>query len=168
METTVNEAAIAGRARSTTQLATDYLMTLHAPLHAPYEVDPNFFIFLAKENGWVRGPKINGTILQPTGDWLRVMPGGSRRLDVRLILKTDDDALIYIGFNGVLSINQKNSERLEKGATLTSTDIYFVIAPTFETSHPRYAWLNHIQGIGKVVALKAGEGFVTYDIFAIR
>ena len=168
MQTTVNETALAAGPRNTTQLATDYIMTLHAPLHAPHEVDGNLFIFLAKADGRVRGPKINGTILQPTGDWLRVMPGGSRRLDVRLILETDDGALIYICYNGVLSMDQENLQRLEKGATLTSSDMYFVIAPTFETSHPSYSWLNHIQAVGKAVALKAGEGFVTYDIFAVR
>jgi hypothetical protein len=167
METIVDEAVIAGSPKRV-QLTTDYIMTLHAPLHAPREVDASFFIFLAKANGWVRGPKINGTVLQPTADWLRVMPSGSRRLDVRLLFKTDDDALIYISYNGVLSMDQENSERLEKGETLTSSDIYFVIAPTFETSHPKYSWLNHIQAIGKVVALKGGEGFVTYDIFAVR
>jgi hypothetical protein len=39
----------------------------------------------------------------------------------------------------------------------------------FQTSHPDYLWLNQLQAIGKVAALKGGEGgYVSYDVFGIR
>jgi len=37
---------------------------------------------------WVKGSKLNGTPLAPAADWLRVMPGGSLRLDVRGTIRT--------------------------------------------------------------------------------
>jgi hypothetical protein len=59
---------------------------------------------------------------------------------------------------------------MNKGELLTTKDIpYIIIAPTFETSSPKYAWLNSVQAIGKVVELKVGEGgYVKYDIFVIH
>ena len=56
------------------------------------------------------------------------------------------------------------------GEMLTDKDIpYFVTAPTFQTSSPKYAWLNGVQAVGKMVELKFGEsGYVKYDVFIVR
>ena len=77
--------------------------------------------------------------------------------------------LVYVTYNGVISVTRENFERMAKGAVLTSADMYFIIAPTFQSAHEKYAWLNDIQAIGKVAAVKGGEdGFVTYDLFVAR
>ena len=154
----------------TTEIGTEYLMTLHTPgAGPPLQVDISLMIFRAGAEGWARGPKLNGTIIHPTADWLRVMPGGSLRVDVRMTVRTDDGALIYVTYNGVISVTRENFERMAKGAVLTSADMYFMTAPTFQTAHEKYAWLNHIQAIGKVAAVKGGEGgFVTYDLFVAK
>jgi len=154
----------------TTEIRTEYLMTLHTPgAGPPLQVDGSLMIFRAGAEGWARGPRINGAIVQPTADWLRVMPGGNLRVDVRMTVRTDDGALIYVGYNGVVSITPENFARTAKGAVLTSADMYFIIAPTFETAHEKYVWLNHIQAVGKVAAVKGGAGgFVTYDLFAVK
>jgi hypothetical protein len=56
-----------------------------------------------------------------------------------------------------------------KGEVLTSKDHYFITAPTMQTSAAKYAWLNHVQCVGKVVEVKMGEGsFVKYDIYVVR
>lgn len=57
-----------------------------------------------------------------------------------------------------------------KGEVLTDKDIlYFVTAPTFQTSSEKYAWLNGVQAVGKMVELKAGAGgYVKYDVFVVR
>jgi hypothetical protein len=44
--------------------------------------------------------------------------------------------------------------RAAKGEVLTSKDIYFVIAPTMQTSAKKYDWLNAVQCIGKMVSYK--------------
>jgi len=46
---------------------------------------------------------------------------------------------------GFISVTRENFERMAKGAVLTSADMYFITAPTFQTAHEKYAWLNHIQ-----------------------
>jgi hypothetical protein len=56
-----------------------------------------------------------------------------------------------------------------KGEVLTSKDHYFVTAPTMQTSAEKYAWLNHVQCVGKIVEVKVGAGsFVKYDIYIVR
>ncbi len=53
---------------------------------------------------------------------------------------------------------------------LTTRDIpYFITAPTFKTSSEKYAWLNTVQLVNKVVEVKLGEGgYVKYDVFILR
>ena len=66
-------------------------------------------------------------------DWLTVGADGSvGAVDVRLTLKTDDGAFIYVEYGG--------------RADLTSGLI--ATAPTFQTGDARYAWLNRIQAVG--------------------
>ncbi len=94
---------------------------------------------------------------------------GSLRVDARMTVMTDDGALVYVSYGGVISVTPDNFARLSQGATLTAKDLYFITTPTFETSHEKYVWLNHIQAVGKVAAMKGGNGgFVIYDIFAVK
>jgi hypothetical protein len=64
----------------------------------------------------------------------------------------------------------ESAERLIGGELLTDKDIpYFVAAPTFQTSSEKYSWLNEIQTINKMTEIQFGkEGYVKYDVFAIR
>jgi Protein of unknown function (DUF3237) len=151
----------------TTKIEPEYLMTLYAPLSPDQAVDAELYISDVPPGGWVKGPKINGTLVGPGGDWLRVMPSGVARIDVRATIKTDDGALIYITYNGIFKDSKETEERANKGEVLTSKDLYFIIAPTMETSAKKYEWLNDVQCIGKMVEYKS-ESYVKYDIFAIR
>jgi hypothetical protein len=154
----------------TAQIKTEYLMTYLAPLDAPIAVDGALQIFNVKPGGWVNGPKIKGTMVSPGGDWLRPMPSGVLRLDVRASIRTDDGADIYVSYNGIIQHSKESAERLMKGEVLTDKDVpYFVTAPTFQTSSEKYAWLNGVQAVGKMVELKAGVGgYVKYDVFIVR
>lgn len=159
-----------GVAAQSTTLKPEYLMTYVAYLDPPQVIDSSLFIFNAKPGGWAKGPAISGTFVSPSGDWLQVLPSGVLRLDVRATLKTDDGEFIYISYNGVIQHSTESSERLNKGEVLTTADIpYFVTAATFRTSSEKYAWLNRVQAINKVVEVKLGEGsYVKYDVFVIR
>lgn len=151
----------------TTQLSTEYLMTLYAPLGSDQAIDSTLYISNVPSGGWVKGPKITGTMVGPSGDWLRVMPSGVARIDVRATIKTDDGALIYIEYNGIFKDTKETEERASKGEVLTSKDLYFIISPTMQTSAKKYEWLNGVQCIGKMIEYKS-ESYVKYDIFAIR
>lgn len=49
--------------------------------------------------------------------------------------------------------------------TAVNTDYLMTLyAPTFQTAWEQYAWLNHVQCVGKMGA----GAFVKYDIFVVR
>ncbi len=155
----------------TTQISTEYLMTYQVLLDAPAAIDDSLLVINVKPtDGWAKGPKISGTFQAPGADWLRVMPSGALRLDVRALLKTDDGALIYMTYNGIIQHSPESAERMSQGELLTARDIpYFVTAPTFQTSSPTYAWLNSVQAVSKMVEIKLGDGgYVRYDTFIVR
>ncbi len=151
----------------TTSIATEYVMTVHAPLEAGQEVDPALIIYNVGPGGWVKGPRIEGTIVPPGGDWFRVLPSGVSRLDVRLTIRTTDGALVYMTYNGIFRDTKEAEARAQKGEVLGSKDLYFVIAPTLQTAARKYDWLNGLQYIGKMVSYKS-DAFVQYDIFAVH
>ncbi len=153
----------------TTNISTEYLMTFYAPLDPPQQINSSLTVFNVRDGGWVKGPKINGTLLTPTADWLRVMPGGNFSVDVRGTIKTDDDALIYITYNGVIHYPRDSLDRLANGELLKADDYYFVVTPILQTSSEKYDWLNNVQCVGKAAEVKLGENsFVKYDIFLVR
>lgn len=155
----------------TTQINTEYLMTYQVLLDAPTPIDGSLMVINVKPTGgWAKGPVISGIFQAPGADWLRVMPSGALRLDVRAVLKTDDGALIYMTYNGIIQHSPESAERMSQGEVLTASDIpYFVTAPTFQTSSPTYAWLNSVQAVSKMVEIKLGEGgYVKYDTFIVR
>ena len=151
----------------TTTVSTEYLMTLYAPLGAGQEIDSSLEVNDVRSGGWVKGPRITGTLLAPAGDWSRALPSGVSRLDVRATIKTDDGALIYISYNGIFKDSEEVEARATKGEVLTSKDMYFVIAPIMQTSAKKYDWLNAVQCIGKMVSYK-NDSYVKYDIFVVR
>ena len=46
--------------------------------------------------GSFEGPKLRGTVKAPGGDWVIARPDGSLGLDVRVLLETDDGAMIFM------------------------------------------------------------------------
>ena len=100
---------------------------------------------------------------------MQVLPDGTARLDVRATIETDDGALIYISYNGVIRSTETSQSKQQQGEVLKADDLYFLVAPTMRTSSEKYAWLNHVQCIGKMTELKSGEGaYVKYDFFIAR
>ncbi len=145
----------------------EFLMVLYAPLQPAQVVNPNLSILNIREGGYVEGPKIRGKILQPAGDWIRRMPDGTSRQDARFTIQTDDNALIYIEYGGVGKLSKKAAARFGKGEILGADEAYFVIAPRFQTTSAKYAWLNEIQALGQMVSVKQGD-HIEYEIFAVR
>jgi hypothetical protein len=51
--------------------------------------------------GTFNGPKLKGTALSGWGDWVLRRPDGVSMLNVRATLRTDDEQLIYITYDGI-------------------------------------------------------------------
>lgn len=101
--------------------------------------------------GEFHGPRLEGAVRSPAGDWVTVGPNGHLNLDVRLCLVTGDGANIYCSYRGLLLPG-------ENGMRAIGT-------PLFETGDERYSWLTSIQGIGLGNATQVG---VDYEVYALR
>ena len=156
----------------TTQPKFEYLMTYKALLEPGYMPDGTLIVVNVLNGGWAKGSNISGSFIQPGGDWLRVLPSGALRLDVRATLKTDEGDLLYISYNGIIQHTETSLAKLNAGEKVTNKDIgYFVTAPTVQTASKKYDYLNRVQLINKFVEArlgKDGESYVMYDVFIVR
>jgi Protein of unknown function (DUF3237) len=161
-------AIAAASAGPATSVESEYLMTLYVPIADAHDVDDRLRV-IDHPNGWVDGPRIKGKIIPPSSDVLRNMGSGVNRLDVRLTIQTDDDQIIFVSYNGVSYCQKEARDRLLRGDMLRTSDCYFITAPTFETKSERYAWLNSVQAVGKMLEFKRGEdAHLLYDIFIMK
>jgi hypothetical protein len=155
----------------TTEPKLDYLMTLRAELDEPQNLDLMTRIYNVR-GGKAKGPAISAKLIPPSADWLRSLESGVRRLNVRATLQTDDGDLIFISYNGVLSPwSDEVSAKYMRGEPITPADgIYGAVAPLFQTSSSKHAWLNGVQAIGKwAESRKVGdERYIQWDIFVVR
>jgi hypothetical protein len=100
------------------------------------------------EGRW-EGERLRGSIVGAGGDWAIPSAGNVMLLDVRQVIQTDDDALIYVTYKG-------RCDR-ERGT--------YTVAPTFETSDARYDWLNAIQAVGQG---RSEDDRIVYEMFEVR
>jgi hypothetical protein len=114
--------------------------------------------------GSFQGERLHGTVLPGGADWIVVRGDGATTLDVRLVLETDDKALIGMTYRGLRHGPAEVMERLNRGEVVDSSQYYFRTAIMFETAAAKYDWLNRIFAIG--TGRRPPEGPV-YEIFEV-
>jgi Protein of unknown function (DUF3237) len=114
--------------------------------------------------GTFEGERLCGEVLEGGSDWLTARPDGSITLNVRLVLKTTDGALIAMTYRGVRHGPAEVIARLDKGEIVDPASYYFRSTPCFETAEPKYDWLNRIISIG--VGHRHSTGPI-YSIFEV-
>jgi Protein of unknown function (DUF3237) len=114
--------------------------------------------------GVFAGERLSGTVLDGGADWQEVRRDGATTLDVRLILKTADDALIGMTYRGLRHGPADVIARLERGEAPAPASYYFRINPMFETAAPAYDWINRVMAVG--TGYRGTDG-VVYSVFEI-
>jgi hypothetical protein len=111
-------------------------------------------VFVAVTGGTFSGPKLKGTALPGGSDAIVRRPDGASILNVRALLKTDDEQLIYMTYDGINYTPPGGKP----------ADLYFRTRPSFETGSARYDWLTRVVcvGVGKLT-----PGKVSYRVFQI-
>ena len=101
----------------------------------------------------VESDRVNATLAtNDAADWLTMSEDGTLGvLDVRLTLKTDDGAIIYV----------------EYGGRLDMTTGLIAAAPTFQTGDDRYKWLNRVQAVA-AGQLNSETGVLIYNIYEVQ
>jgi hypothetical protein len=101
--------------------------------------------------GRFEGERLNATVKgNSNADWVSMAPDGTAGVDVRVLLETDDGALVHVTYTGRLHLAEQ---------TVLAT-------PQFETGDERYGWLNGIQAVAK--GATDGATQVVYDVFEFR
>jgi hypothetical protein len=114
--------------------------------------------------GEIDGPRIKGKILPGGGDWALTRADGVLVLDVRLTIETDDGALIHCAYTGQRHGSAAVMERLAKSEPVDPSEMYFRIAPRFETADPRYEWLNRLLAVGIGERLQHGPRYHLHEV----
>ena len=115
--------------------------------------------------GSFAGDRLKGAILPHAGsDLLLTRSDGSYQQDVRLALRTDDDALILMTYRGVRHSSPEVAARIASGELVDPSEYYLRTAPFFETADIKYGWINNIVAVG--VGERTPNGAV-YHVFEI-
>jgi Protein of unknown function (DUF3237) len=115
--------------------------------------------------GTVSGTRINGTIVGPGADWMLVGPDGFGRVDVRLQIETDDGAVVFLRYEGLIELNAVSSAALMDSTAETNwDDQYFRTTPRFEAGDERYAWLNRTTFVARGRVTRDG---LEYEVFRV-
>jgi hypothetical protein len=124
-------------------------------------------VFFGAAGGSFEGPKIRGKVLPGGGDWPIFRPDGAMLLDVRLTLRTHDDALIHMTYGGRWVIPADVRAQVADPATRHRVDpaaYYIRTNPLFESGSKEYSWVNDIVCVGSGYLV---EGGIAYKVFQV-
>jgi hypothetical protein len=102
----------------------------------------------AVTGGVFEGERLSGQVLDSGNDWQTVRGDGAVTLDVRLVLKTSDVAMIGIAYRGIRHGSPDVLARVDRGEEVDPASYYFRISAVFETATPKYDWLNRLLAVG--------------------
>jgi hypothetical protein len=114
--------------------------------------------------GVFEGERLSGVVLEGGADWQTVRPDGVTTLDVRLVLKTTDGALIAMTYRGLRHGPADVMARLDQHQQVDPGSYYFRTDARFETAAESYGWINRIVAVGIGQRMPAG---VTYSLFEL-
>ena len=115
--------------------------------------------------GTFAGPRLSGRVLPGGADWQVIRADGVAYLDARYTLETGDGALIYVNNKGYRHGPQDVIQRLARGEEIDPALYYMRATPWFETSAPRYAWLNRTICIASGARRPAAVGL---DLLGVK
>jgi hypothetical protein len=114
--------------------------------------------------GSFEGERLSGAVLDGSSDWQTVRNDGSTTLNVRLVLRTEDGALIGMTYQGLRHGPADIIARIEKGEVVDPASYYFRINPLFETEAAKYNWINRVIAVG--IGHRFADGPV-YNVFEV-
>jgi hypothetical protein len=149
-------------------LALEPVFEYETRLKAPVAIGSGQYgtrVFYEVEGGVLTGPRVSGEILTGGGDWALIGPDGWTRVDVRGQCRTDDGAVLYFSYRGLIEPSRAVARAVREGGETAFEDHYWRVAMEVETGHPDYQWLTQsaLVGRGRVCA---GPG-VAYQIFRV-
>ncbi len=113
--------------------------------------------------GHFAGPVLNG-VVDPGSDWFINLPDGNLAIDVRLTLRTDDGAAIYLSYQGKMIADSEAMARFRKGEQLAEGEYSLNAIAKFECGDERYRWLNNALAIAIGEQTPTGPIYTIYEV----
>jgi len=131
-------------------LETRELLTLHVDLADPHILSgpAGERRFIEVLGGTVAGDRLTGTILPGGADVQAVRGDGVVEMDIRAMLRTSEESLVYLSGRGLRHDGPGVLQRVAEGEFVSPTEYYFRECLFFETDDPALAWLTRLVAIG--------------------
>jgi len=143
------------------------------PLLVLRETVPPLYIVGATPNAFRRigvvaggsfeGERLSGVVVSGN-DWQDVRRDNCTKLDVHLLLKTTDDALIVMTYQCLRAGEGNTLAQSDRGEPVEPASYYFRFIALFETADRKYDWINRIVAIGIGDRLADGP---LYNVFEV-
>ena len=148
----------------------DHLAEVEAYVTAPIPVGSSSWgtrLIFPVVGGTVKGPKLNGKIQAFGADWGLIRQDNCFELDVRIVVETDDGAVIHTHYLGIVDMTTEQADQFRVGDLPKGLSLY--TTPRFETSHEKYQWLTRVQAVGRGSVAPEGDRFkVTYSWYVLE
>jgi hypothetical protein len=110
------------------------------------------------------GERLSGEVMDGGSDWQTVRKDGATTVDVRLVLRTRDDAQVCMTYRGLRHGPVDVLTKIEKGEVVDPASYYFRINPLFETASAKYDWINRVVAVGMGHRLADGPIFSVFEV----
>src|ERR1700730_9423352 len=98
--------------------------------------------------GSFEGKRLSGEVLDGGNDWQTGRPHGATTVNLGLVLKTKNEALIGMTYRAIRYGPPDVVARIERGEVVDPKSYYFRLNPLFETANANYDWLNRVVAVG--------------------
>lgn len=114
--------------------------------------------------GRFEGERLRGKILSGGSDWQSLRNDGTTTLNVRLVMETDDGALIGMTYLGMRHGPKEVMDRLARGESVSPSEYYMRATPYYETASEKYGWLNRIVSVAYGHRMAGGAIYQVFEI----
>ncbi len=97
--------------------------------------------------GTVRGPELNGTLVEGGVDWQVARSDGVLDIAAHYVIRSDDGALIEVQSNGLRHGPAEVMARLARGEAVARDEYFFRTLVRFTTGAPQWQHLNRVMAI---------------------
>ena len=148
-------------------LATRHIFRVHLTTPPPLQVGTTPGAnrrILVITGGTFEGERLRGTVAPGGSDWMTVRSDGSVAFNVRMLLETDDGALISLRHRGVRHGPLDILALVDRGEDVDPSLYYMRTTMLFETSAEKYNWLNDIVAVATGARIPSGPYYDVYEV----
>jgi hypothetical protein len=128
------------------------------------QVPPGLRRVFIVDGGTFEGERLRGEVMPGGADWVLWRADGAMMIDVRIVLRTDDGALIGMQYTGIATAGPEVMARFNRREVVPYAEYYVRTTPRFETAAPAYAWLNGIVAVGNGARTAGGPVYHVFEI----